>query len=294
MSWITGIPSRRTPPLVLALTIALLLAPLGAAPRASAGEDRETAVGEESAAITATLPAGDYTWQATTLPAEPAPAVSVPFHLGFVAAIADPVTVIDAAGLATELVPGLAVAVDEGEALAVEAPGDAPADFSAIELVPIEDAEDPDAIAFPLTDGTFSLKLQRYTPPAGDAIAFSQLTQPILVVVQAGSFTVTGGTPGAEPGATLVPGDATTLLFDTQLEQVGTDPTAFYIVGLEPSDEQPSVAPSIEPSASSLEEPSRQPSAREQPSRRPLPSSEPSTETASPSPSSAPSRTPKG
>ncbi len=218
-----------------------------------AGEDRTTAIADDVVRIDEDLEAGDYVWQSSEQEAFDDGAL-LPFRLGILVSIADPLNLITEAGDFSRLLPGQAVGVTDREQVNVQTLTGKPGPWVAIELVPAEDADDPTAPEFPLKAGQHEWSLQLFGPTAGDAIEIRQLIQPILILVQSAEFTpeplVAPGTPD-DDAASLGPGESASLLFDTRLRQSGDSPAAFFVATLDApnsdSGDDASAAPSSSP-----------------------------------------------
>ena len=244
--------------LVLTLGLAAVLPP-GVVSRVQGTEqgDSGNAVASDTVTVEADLPDGDYAWVAELFDVDEG-SVDLPAdRFGFIVSIDTIVDVSDAAGVVADLARGEARGLETGRDLSVTARDDGPARIAVVGLVPADDAAGPDTIAFPLTDGRYRMVVQRYEPPAGEAVRITGLIQPIMVLVQAGDagfVTVDGsGSPTDDPLG-VGPGGAMTLLEDSQLTPTGDDALVLQIIEVgrigdaAGSSAQPSPEPSDEPS----------------------------------------------
>jgi len=108
-----------------------------------------------------TLAAGDYRWQATSLPAFPDDSVKIAVHRGFVVAVNNPVAILREDGTVWQADRGSALAITEGEQFAAAEVNGEPADMTIVELPLVSDVkpdEQPDQVApFTLAEGTYLL-----------------------------------------------------------------------------------------------------------------------------------------
>ncbi|HEV2526943.1 MAG TPA: hypothetical protein VGT61_00615 [Thermomicrobiales bacterium] len=242
--------------LVFALALAIVL-PMGAATRAQeTGDDPGNAVASDTVTVEGDLSAGDYAWESMAIDLDGAEAEVPSDRLGFLVAIDAVVDVSDGAGIVADLVPGEALGLEPGRELSVTGRDGAAARVAVVGLVPAGEAAGQEMVTFPLAEGRHRMVLQRYAPPAGEAVQITGLIQPILVLIQggeAGYETIDeAGTPTGD-SRSLRQGQAVTLLTDSQLTPTGPDPLVLLIVQVGQLDDAParSVGPSVAPSAES-------------------------------------------
>lgn len=116
---------------------------------------------EVSAFSRVALTAGDYRWQATSLPAFPDDSVKIAVHRGFVVAVNNPVAILREDGTIWQADRGSALAIAEGEQFAAAEVNGEPADMTIVELPLVSEVkpdEQPDQVApFTLAEGMYIL-----------------------------------------------------------------------------------------------------------------------------------------
>ncbi|MGI8486877.1 MAG: hypothetical protein ACR2OU_21790 [Thermomicrobiales bacterium] len=120
---------------------------------------------------TLTLPAGDYRWQTTKLPAFANASSLVAVHRGFLIAVNNPVAILKADGTVQEVEKGSALPLAEGEQFAAVQVNGVPADMMIVEFPLVTDVdpkETPETVTVvPLKQGTYTfavLAIPAYKP----------------------------------------------------------------------------------------------------------------------------------
>lgn len=178
--------------------IALALAAMAIPAASSAGRaplSAPPATATKLAEQTVELSDRGMIWQATTLQSLGTGTPAWPFHAGFLAALEDPLTVLDANGASVSTVaPGAAMAVAEKTYLAPTSTAEA--SYLAIELVGQDDSDSPFRRPFKADPGQYTLTLWSLPVNAGsDADIASLLAEnlsgaPAMLAVRSGGVAI--------------------------------------------------------------------------------------------------------
>lgn len=179
---------------------------------------------------TASLDAGELTWQIVTGLADQEP-VETRYHRGFITALTGPIALIEEDGTFRRVGGGKAITVRNGDRFSALSLSGEQEPFLAIELLAADEASDPTSLSFSIADDQFTFELWRVALQNDTIDALGVFMQdspfPALVFVQRGEIRITS--TGASSPDALAAGAARVVAPGATFELTGT--SASILIG---------------------------------------------------------------